>query len=113
MIRARRDVEASVPGTEVLDSMKHRFSALVLTCVLVAATSLAGSPAAAQKGWEKDLGLYLWAISLDGIQVVQGTPVEVDSSFSDTLEDLDLAFIHHPFRSQEGPVDGPVRRELG
>lgn len=72
-------------------SRRTSFAVLVLTILAVAVVL----PAPATAEWEKSVAFYLWSISLEGDQVIRGNPIEVDTSFSDILSDLDLAFTVH------------------
>lgn len=65
--------------------------ALLVIAVMICA--LLPAPAAAQ--WEHSVAFYLWAISMEGTQVIRGRPIEVDVAFSDILSDLDGAFTVH------------------
>jgi hypothetical protein len=69
----------------------RRTVGVVLSFAVVGA--LCSAPAMAE--WEKSVALYLWALSMEGDQVVEGNPIEVDTSFSDILSDLDAAFTIH------------------
>ena len=51
--------------------------------------------------WRSSLFLYLWATSLDGTAAVGGAEVEIDESFSDLVENLDVAFSAR-FESHKG-----------
>ncbi len=72
---------------------KFRVRYAVAVLSILALTALLPAPAVAQ--WEHNLALYLWTISLEGDQVIRGNPIEVDTSFSDILSDLDAAFTVH------------------
>lgn len=81
-----------------------------LYVVVAAALCLAALPAAAQDpnpatagdGWHFTVAPYLWASSLDGAVSFEGTPeVPVDASFSDILENLDVAASLH-FEGRNG-----------
>ena len=78
-------------GHRVGAGLKKRTVVVALFVAVVGA--LCSTRATAE--WEKSVALYLWAISMEGTQVVQGNPIEVDTSFSDILSDLDMAFTVH------------------
>ena len=70
--------------------------------VLVIASSMTAQPAKAQ-GWNYDAGLYLFALGMDGSMVVRGQEADVDVSFSDILEDLEMAAsLHLEANQREG-----------
>jgi hypothetical protein len=46
-------------------------------------------------GWDYDLGIYLWALGIDGSMTVRGVESDVDVAFSDALESLEMAFSTH------------------
>jgi len=47
----------------------------------------------AQRGWEFQVMPYLWAISMNGDAAVKGQKADVDVSFSDIWDELNLAFM--------------------
>ena len=56
----------------------------------------ADSDSSIAKNWEFSLSpMYLWAASIDGHMTVNGIRVDVDQSFSDTLDNLDGALMFH------------------
>jgi hypothetical protein len=56
----------------------------------------ASSDSSTAKNWEWSLSpMYLWAASIDGHMTVNGIRVDVDQSFSDTLDNLDGALMFH------------------
>ena len=61
----------------------------------------ADSDSSIAKNWEFSLSpMYLWAASIDGHMTVNGIRVDVDQSFSDTLDNLDGALMFHFKKSQ-------------
>jgi hypothetical protein len=48
---------------------------------------------AEQSGWEFQVAPYLWAISMNGDATVKGQEADVDVSFSDIWDELNLAFM--------------------
>ena len=68
-----------------------RYTALALA---VTALGFAAQPAEAQ-GWDYDLGVYLWALGMDGTMTVRGQEAPVDVSFSDIVDNLEMAFSTH------------------
>ncbi len=66
-----------------------RCSAVVLTAGL-----LSSSPGFANE-WNYSLTPYLWATAIDGTQGVGGQTVELDASFGDLLEILDIGLAAH------------------
>ena len=71
--------------------MRVRKHKLVMIAAVIAVLKFA-SPAVAEDGWNKELAIYLWGLSLDGTQVIKGVPIEVDVGFGDIWDDLDMAF---------------------
>lgn len=63
--------------------------------LVIAVTAFAFPQAPAEAQWEHNAAFYLWAISMEGTQVIRGRPIEVDIGFSDILSDLDGAFTVH------------------
>lgn len=62
------------------------------TCLLLALpTAAAAEPAASGAGWNVTAAPYLWAARLDGDAKVGGVKADVDVSFKDTLENLNVA----------------------
>jgi hypothetical protein len=64
-----------------------------IVVILLTLTTTAKPVAAA--GWDWDFALYLFALGLDGTTVVRGNEAEVDLSFGDILEDLEMAATGH------------------
>ena len=67
---------------------------LSLALLVVLALSMTTQPAEAQ-GWDYDLAIYLWALGIDGSATVRGVDADVDVSFSDALDNLEMAFSTH------------------
>ena len=56
----------------------------------------ANSDTSTAKNWEFSLApMYLWAASVDGDMTVKGVKVDVNESFSDTIENMDGAIMFH------------------
>ncbi len=56
----------------------------------------ASSDSSTAKNWEWSLSpMYFWAASIEGDITIRGIKVDVEQSFSDTLEDLDGALMFH------------------
>lgn len=73
---------------------------LMLILVIVAFIFSPFAPAAAaeekpdeQSGWEFQVAPYLWAIALNGNATVKGQEADVDVSFSDIWDELNLALM--------------------
>ena len=62
--------------------------------LILAVLTIPAQPASAA-GWDWDFALYLFATSLDGTTVIKGNEAPVDISFSDVLEDLEMAATGH------------------
>jgi hypothetical protein len=83
------------------------WSALAVATALVfaAAPALAqdpDDPVTAEDGWHFTIAPYLWATGLEGTVSFEGTPdIPVDASFSDILDNLDLALAGH-FEGRRG-----------
>ncbi|TNF76386.1 MAG: hypothetical protein EP299_05435 [Acidobacteria bacterium] len=56
--------------------------------------AMSATPAKAA-GWDIDLMIYLWALGMDGSTTVRGQEADVDISFSEIFDNLDLAFSTH------------------
>lgn len=54
------------------------------------------------QGWDYDMGLYLFALGMDGSMTVRGQESDVDVSFSDILEDLEMAASLHLDANKRG-----------
>ena len=74
--------------------MAGRLMKVFVPVVLVLAVSGMAPPSRAA-GWDYDLALYLWALGMDGSATVRGVESDIDLSFSDILEDLEMAFATH------------------
>jgi outer membrane protein OmpA-like peptidoglycan-associated protein len=70
-------------------STRARNMASAVAAMLMA--GVAAVPAQAGEAWEFEITPYVWAAGIEGDAVVRGQAVEVDQSFSDTLEALDIA----------------------
>ena len=68
-----------------------RYGVLTLA---IAALSLAAQPTEAA-GWDYDVGVYLWALGMDGSMTVKGQESDVDIGFSDIADNLEMAFSTH------------------
>ena len=73
--------------------MKTTFGIVVL-CI-VGTMALAAAPPVSAAGWDYDAALYLFALGMDGRLAVRGQEADVDLSFSDILEDLEMAATLH------------------
>ncbi len=74
--------------------------AVGLICVL---GIVSFSPRPAEASWDWGAGFYLWALGMDGTLTVRDNPADVDISFSDIWDNLDMALSAHV----EGkPADG-------
>ena len=70
--------------------------------MLLAVLTVSAQPVAAE-GWDWDFALYLFALGMDGRTVARGNEADIDLSFSDILEDLEMAATGHlEARSREG-----------
>lgn len=65
------------------------------TIALILGVFLTPAQPAAASGWDWDFALYLFALGMDGRMVVRGQEADVDLSFSDILEDLEMAATGH------------------
>lgn len=73
-----------------------RTRALGIACVcMVGLAALVAPPAARASGWDYDFALYLFALGMDGGIAVRGRDADIDLSFSDILEDLEMAATGH------------------
>ena len=86
-----------------------RLKAAIIVCIVLAflcpvalaqdaskASPDADSDTSAVKNWEFSLvPMYLWAASIDGDMTVKGRKVDVNESFSDTIQNLDGALMFH------------------
>ena len=74
------------------------FSCLILgqvgkVVVLAALLIVTTGPAFAK--WDWNAGLYLWALGMDGTLTVRDQPADVDISFSEIWDNLDMALSAH------------------
>lgn len=60
---------------------------------LLAGALLLAVPVVHASDWSHELAPYAWAIALEGESGVGNLTVDVDKSFSDILDDLDMAFL--------------------
>lgn len=67
----------------------------ICVVALLTVTSLITVPPASAAGWNWDLGIYLWALGMDGSMTVRGQEADVDIGFSDIFDNLDLALSAH------------------
>ena len=71
---------------------------LIRWCTLVAVAAIAfllpTQPARAA-GWDYDLAIYLWALGMDGSAKVKGVESDIDISFSEIFDNLEMAFSTH------------------
>jgi len=74
--------------------MIKKFLRYGILTLAIAALSLAAQPAKAA-GWDYDLGVYLWALGMDGSMTVKGQESDVDIGFSDIVDNLEMAFSTH------------------
>jgi len=74
--------------------MTHRIVKLGTIVVVLGVLAIPAQPVTAS-GWDWDLALYLFTLGMDGRMVVQGHEADVDLSFSDILEDLEMAVSGH------------------
>ena len=74
--------------------MTHRIVKYGTIFVVLGILMIPAQPAAAA-GWDWDFALYLFALGIDGTTVVRGNEADVDLSFSDILEDLEMAATGH------------------
>ena len=76
------------------ESNKNALRRALITLVIVVVFAVSATPAKAA-GWDYDLFLYLWALGMDGSATVRGQEADVDVSFSEIFDNLDLAFAAH------------------
>ena len=74
--------------------MIKRLLRYVTFTLLLATLTLAAQRSQAQ-GWDYDLGIYLWALGMDGTMTVRGQEAPVDVGFSDIVDNLEMAFSTH------------------
>ena len=60
---------------------------------VLAGTLLLAVPAVEASEWTHEIAPYVWAVSLEGESGVGDLTVDVDKSFSDILDNLDMAFL--------------------
>ena len=95
--------------------MMSRRSGAALAATVAA--GLVGSPVEAEDAapasapWQLSLTPYVWALSVKGDVGVGRTEADVDVSFSDILDDLNIAVMLEAGAAQ-GPVRPPVRHDL-
>ena len=65
----------------------------VVVVMVLACAGWTSVPAEAQ--WDSEVGIYLWAIGLDGDMTIQGVTASADASFSDLVDRLDFGFSLH------------------
>lgn len=66
---------------------------LVLVAVLFCLAPDAEPAEAA--GWDYDLGIYLWALGMNGPATVRGFESDVDIGFSEIFDNLEMASSTH------------------
>jgi hypothetical protein len=62
--------------------------------VMLSALMIPAKPVVAS-GWDYDLAMYVFALGMDGRTVVRGREADIDLSFSDILEDLEMSAAGH------------------
>ena len=67
----------------------------VTICVLAIAVVAAVGAAPARAQWQWDVGMYLWALGLDGDMTVRGQTASTEVSFGDIFDKLQFAFSLH------------------
>lgn len=70
--------------------------------VLLLVGSLAGSASAQEEEWEFRFTPYIWGAGLQGDTTAGRTDAEIDLSFRDILDDLEMALMGD-FRAEKGP----------
>ncbi len=71
---------------------RHRVLTAATLCLIVSASFWPGTASAQESdGWKFRITPYLWMLSLDGTTAVGGQDVEVDASFGDILDLLNIA----------------------
>ncbi|MGB5999170.1 MAG: hypothetical protein WBI00_01675, partial [Thermoanaerobaculia bacterium] len=84
------------------NSKIHSLRRALISLVIVVVFVVSATPAKAA-GWDYDLFVYLWALGMDGSATVRGQEADVDVSFSEIFDNLDLAFSTHlEARQREG-----------
>jgi hypothetical protein len=63
------------------------------TAVLALGAALAAPPVLADDGWKHEIAPYVWGSGMDGSTGVGDAIADVDMSFGDILEDLELGFM--------------------
>lgn len=75
----------------------------VLAAAMLLACATAPVAQAAEDSWDHTVALYLWGAGLDGSVQIGPVPAEVDASFGDILENLELATML-AWRAERGPI---------
>jgi hypothetical protein len=74
--------------------------------VLLAAAALAAAPLHAEK-WKHEVAPYLWGAAMDGATTVGTVSADVDVSFGDILDNLEMGFMG-TYRATRGPLSVTV-----
>jgi len=74
--------------------MIKRSFRLSLALLVILGLSTTAHPGEAA-GWDYDLGVYLWALGMDGSMTVKGQESDVDIGSSDIADNLEMAFSTH------------------
>jgi hypothetical protein len=82
--------------------------------VLLLASSAARAEQADDEGWRFLVAPYVWTAGIDGEAGAKGTTADIDWSFSDILENLDMAFMgqFEAHKGRFGFVVSPVLMSL-
>ena len=77
--------------------MRRLLAAGTIVLVIGLVCSLAyGQESSSTDNWQFNLApMYLWAVSINGDQTVQGIDVDLDVPFSDIFKNLNGALIFH------------------
>ena len=71
---------------------RHRVLTAATLCLFVSVSFWSGTVSAQESdGWKFRITPYLWMLGLDGTTAVLGNDVEVDMSFGDILDELNIA----------------------
>ena len=76
--------------------LKNRVAfCVIFLCIMIVfvPVSPSGAEEYLSEDWQVSVTPYLWGVSLKGDVTVKGKTAEVDLSFSDILEDLDMALL--------------------